>query len=141
MRTCEKHTQYYVLGLLSFIAGHMIDPPIHEILLHLRLRLISCSRGCRPGGALPCEMTYQTTHETSSTSTAPLSWCTLRSWSIRAGTLLHLLVRWLLHDGSRWLLLRPLHLEAQAWRLKVRSLRQKLRAQHLHWHLRSIHLL
>jgi hypothetical protein len=31
------------IGRLCFIAGHMIDPPIHEILLPLRLRLISCS--------------------------------------------------------------------------------------------------
>jgi hypothetical protein len=65
----------------------MIDPPIHEILLPLRRRLISCSRGCRPSGALPCEMTSQTTLETSSTSTASLSWCTVRGWSIRAGGL------------------------------------------------------
>jgi hypothetical protein len=140
MGTCEKHTQYYVLGLLSFTACHMIDPPIHEILLPLRLRLISYSRGCRLGGALTCEMTSQTTLETSSTSTASLSWCTLRGWSIRAGALLHVLARQLLHAGSRRLLLRPLHLEAWAWRLKVRSLHQKLRARHLHWHLRPVHL-
>jgi hypothetical protein len=132
MRTCEKHIQYYVLGLLSFIAGHMIDPPKHEILLPLRLRLVSCSRGCRHGGALPCEMTSQTTVETSSTSTTSLSWCTLRGWSIRAGTLLHGLAGWLLHAGLRWLLLRPLHLEVQAWRLIVWSPHQKLRARHLH---------
>jgi hypothetical protein len=135
MQTCEKYTQYYVLGLLSFIAGHMIGPPIHELLLPLWLRLISCSRGCRPGGALPCEMTSQTTLETSSTSTASLSWCTLQGWSVRAGTLLQVLVGRLLHARSRRLLLRPLHLEARAWHLKVQSLRQKLRARHLHWHL------
>jgi hypothetical protein len=140
MHTCKIHTQYYILGMLSFIAGHMIDPPIHEILLPLWLHLISCSRGCRPSRALPCKMTSQTTLEISSTSMAPLSWCTLRSWGIRAGTLLHVLARWLLHAGSRWLLLRPLHLEARAWRLKVRSLHQKLRARHLHWHLRPVHL-
>jgi hypothetical protein len=140
MHTCERHTQYYVLGLLSFIASHMIDPPIHEILLPFRLRLISCFRGCRPGGALPCKMTSQTTLETSFSSTASLSWCTLRSWRLRAGTLLHVLARRLLHAGSRWLLLRPLHLEAWAWHLKVRSLHQKLRAWHLHWHLRVVHL-
>jgi hypothetical protein len=69
----------------------MIDPPIHEILLPLWLRLISCSRSCRPGGALPCEMASQTTLEISSTSMASLSWCTLRGWSIRAGVLLHVL--------------------------------------------------
>jgi hypothetical protein len=140
MRTCEKHTQYYVLGLLSFIAINMIDPPIHEILLPLSLRLVFCSRAYRPGGAQPCEMTSQTTLETSSTSTTSLSWCTLRGWSIRAGTLLHVLAGRLLHAGSRWLLLRPLHLEVWAWRQKVRSLRQKLRARHLHWHLRPVHL-
>jgi hypothetical protein len=140
MRTCEKHTKYYVLGLLSFIAGHMIDPPIHEIPLPLRLRLISCSRDCRPGGALPCKMTSQTTLETSSTSTASLSWCTLRGCCIREETMLQVLTRQLLHAGSRWLLLRLLHLEVQAWCLKVQSLHQKLRAQHLHLHLRSVHL-
>jgi hypothetical protein len=140
MRTCEKHTQYYVLSLLSFIASHMIDPPIHKILLPLWLRLISCSRGCRPGGALPCKMTSQTTLKIISTSMASLSWCTLRGWSIRAETLLQVLAGRLLHAGSRWLLLRPLHLEVRAWHLKVRSLRQKLRARHLHWHLRPVHL-
>jgi hypothetical protein len=140
MRTCKKHTQYYVLGLLSFIAGHMIDPPIHEILLPLRLRLISCSRGCRPGGALPCKMTSQTTLETSSTSMVSLSWGTTRGWSIRAETLLQVLAGRLLHTGSRWLLLRPLHLEARTLGLKVRLLHRKLRARHLHWHLRPVHL-
>jgi hypothetical protein len=140
MRTCEKHTQYYIMDLLSFIAGHMIDPPIHEILLPLWLHLISCSRSSRPSGSLPCEMASQTTLETSSTSTASLSWCTLRGWSIRAGALLHVLVRRLLHAGLRWLQLRPQHLEARALCLKVWSLRQKLRARHLHWHLRPVHL-
>jgi hypothetical protein len=140
MRTCEKHTQYYILGLLSFIAGHMIDPPIHEILLPLRLRLISYSGGCRPGGALPCEMTSQTTLETSSTSTASLSWGTMRGWSIRAETLLQVLAGWLLHAGSWWLLLRPLHLEARTLGLKVRSLRRKLRVRHLHMHRWLVHL-
>jgi hypothetical protein len=134
MRTCEKHTQYYILGLLSFIAGHMIDPPIHEILLPLRLHLISCSRGCRPGGALPCEMTSQTTLETSSTSTASLGWGT------RAETLLQVLAGRLLHAGLRWLLLRPLHLEARTLDLKVWSLRRKLRARHLQWHRWPVHL-
>jgi hypothetical protein len=114
LRICEKHAQYYVLGLLSFIAGHIIDPPIHEILLSLRLHLISYSRGCRPGGALPCEMASQTTLQTCSTCTASLNRCTLRGWSIRAGTLLQVLAGWLLHAGSRWLLLRPLHLEGVA---------------------------
>jgi hypothetical protein len=139
MRTCKKHTQYYVWGLLSFIAGHMIDPTIPEILLPLRLHLISCSRSYRPSGALSCKMDSQTTLETSSTSTASLSWCTLRGWGIRAGALLHVLVRRLLLAGSRWLLLRPLHLEAQTLCSKVRLLRQKLRAWHLHWHLRPVH--
>jgi hypothetical protein len=115
---------YPVLGLPSFIAGHMIDPPIHELLLPLRLCLVSCSSGCRPGGALPCEMTSQTTLETSSTSMASLSWCTLCGWSIRAGTLLQVLAGWLLHTGLRWLLLRPLRLKARVWCLKVRSLHQ-----------------
>jgi hypothetical protein len=62
------------LGLLSFIACHMIDPPIHEILLPLWLRLISCSRSCRSGWALPYKVVSQTTLETSSTITASLSW-------------------------------------------------------------------
>jgi hypothetical protein len=140
MRTYEKHTQYYVLGLLSFFAGHMIDCPMHKILLPLWLRLISCSRSCRSGWALPCKMASQTTLESSSTSMAPLSWCILRGWSIRARALLHVLVRQLLHIGSRCLMQRPLYLEAQAWCMKVRSLHQKLSARHLHWHLRSVHL-
>jgi hypothetical protein len=140
VRTGKKHTQYYVRGLLSFIAGHMIDPAMHEILLPLRLHLVSYSRSGRPGGALPCKMASQTTLETSSTSTASLSWCTVRGWGIRVGALLHALARWLLPIGSRWLLLRPLHLEARTLGLKVRSLRQKLRAQHLHWHRWLVHL-
>jgi hypothetical protein len=148
MRTSKKYTQYYVRGLLSFIAGHMIDPVMHEILLPLRLHLVSCSRSGRPGGALPCKMASQTTLETSSTSTASLSWCTMRGWGIRAGVLLHALARWLLPIGSRWLLpigsrwllLRPLHLEARTLGLKVRSLRRKLRARHLHWHRWPVHL-
>jgi hypothetical protein len=140
MRTCEKHTQYYVLGLLSYITGHMIDPPIHEILLPLWLRLIPCSRGCGSSWALPCKVARQTTLKTSSTSTAPLSGCILRCWSIRVGALRHALARRLLHIGSSCLMLRPLYLEAQAWCLKVRPLHQKLRARHLHWYLWPVHL-
>jgi hypothetical protein len=140
MRTGKKHTQYYVQGLLSFIAGHMIDTVMHEILLPLRLHLVPCSRSGRPGGALPCKIVSQATLETSSKSTASLSWCTMRGWGIRAGALLHALVRWLLLVGSRWLLLRPLHLEAQTLGLKVWSLHRKLRARHLDWHRWPVHL-
>jgi hypothetical protein len=140
VRTGKKHTQYYVRGLLSFIAGHMIDPAMHEILLPLRLHLVPCYRSGRPGGALPCKMASQTTLETSSTSTASLSLCTVHGWGIRVGALLHALARWLLPIGSRWLLLRPLHLEARMLVLKVQSLRQKLRARHLHWHRWPVHL-
>jgi hypothetical protein len=140
VRTGKKHTQYYIRGLLSFIAGHMIDPAMHEILLPLRLHLVSCSRSGRPSGALPCKMANQTTLETSSTSTAFLSGCTVHDWGIRAGALLHALARWLLLVALRWLLLRPLHLEARTLGLEVRSLRQKLRARHLYWHRRPVHL-
>jgi hypothetical protein len=96
VRTGKKHTQYYVRGLLSFIAGHMVDPAMHKIMMPLRLHLVSCSKSGRPGGALPHKMASQTTLETSSTSTASLSWCTVRDWGIRAGALLHALARWLL---------------------------------------------
>jgi hypothetical protein len=128
VRTRKKHTQYYVWGLPSFLTGHMIDPAMHEILLPLQLHLVSCSRSGRLGGTLPRKMASQTTLETSSTSTVSLSWCTVRGWGIRAGALLHILARWLLPVGSRWLLLRPLHLEARTFGWKVRPLHQKLRA-------------
>jgi hypothetical protein len=105
-----------------------------------RLHLVSCPRSGRPGGALPREMTSQTTLERSSTSTASLSWCTVRGWGIRAGALLHALARWLQPIGFRWLLLRPLHLEARMLGLKIRSLRRKLRVWHLYWHRRPVHL-
>jgi hypothetical protein len=82
----------------------------------------------------------QTTLETNSTITASLRWYILRGWSIRAGAFLHVLVRRLLHIGLRCLLLRPLHLEVQALRLKVQSLYLELRVRHLHWHLRPVHL-
>jgi hypothetical protein len=118
----------------------MIDPAMQEILLPLRLHLVPCSRSGRPGGALPCKMASQTTLETSSTSMASLSWCIVRGWGIRAGALLHALARWLLPIGSRWLLLRPLHLEAQTLGLKVRSLRRKLSVRHLHWHRWPVHM-
>jgi hypothetical protein len=126
--------------LLSFLAGRMIDPGMHEILLPLWLHLVSCFRSGRPGGALPYKMASQTTLETSSTNMVSLSWCTVRGWGIRAGALLHALVRWLLPVGSRWLLLWPLHLEAWTLGLKIRSLRRKLRVRHLYWHRRPIHL-
>jgi hypothetical protein len=106
----------------------MIDPAMHEILLPLRLHLISGSSIGRPGGTLPHKMASQTTLETSSTSTVSLRWCTVQGWGIRAGALLHVLARWLLPIGSRWLLLRPLHLEAQMLGLKVWPLRRELRA-------------
>jgi hypothetical protein len=64
----------------------------------------------------------------------------MRGWGIRAEALLHALAKWLLPIGLRWLLLRPLHLEARTLGLKVRSLRQKLRARHLHWHQWPVHL-
>jgi hypothetical protein len=54
--------------------------------------------------------------------------------------LLHALARWLLPVGSRWLLLRPLRLEAWTLGLKIWPLRQKLRARHLYWHWRPVHL-
>jgi hypothetical protein len=140
VRTGKKHTQHYVWGLLSFLAGHMIDPAMHEILLPLWLRLISCSSSGRPGGTLTRKMASQPTLETSSTSTVSLRWCTVCGWGIGAGALLHALVKWLPPVGSRWLLLRPLHLEAQTLGLKVRPLHQKLRAGHLYWHRRLVHL-
>jgi hypothetical protein len=118
----------------------MIDPAIYEILLPLRLHLVSCSRSGRPGGTLPRKMASQTTLETSSTSTVSLRWCTVRGWDIGAGALLHALARWLLPIGLRWLLLRRLRLEACTLGLKVRSLCRKLRAGHLYWHRRPVHL-
>jgi hypothetical protein len=69
-----------------------------------------------------------------------LRWCTVRGWGIGAGALLHALVRWLLPVGLRWLLLRPLRLEARTLGLKVQSLCQKLRAGHLYWHRWPVHL-
>jgi hypothetical protein len=140
VRTGKKHTQYYVRGLLSFLAGHMIDSAMHEILLPLWLRLISCSSSGRLGGTLPRKMASQPTLETSSTSTVSLRWCTVRGWGIGAGALLHALARWLLPVGSRWLLLRPLHLEARTLGLKVRPLCWKLRPGHLYWHRWPVHL-
>jgi hypothetical protein len=65
----------------------MVDPTIHEILLPMRLCLIPNSWSCWFGWALPCKVVSQTTLETRSTIAAPLSWCTLRGWSIRAGGL------------------------------------------------------
>jgi hypothetical protein len=118
----------------------MIDPTTHEILLPLRLHLVSCSRSGRLSGTLPHKMVSQTTLETSSTSTVSLRWCTVCGWGIGAGALLHALARWLLPVGSRWLLLRPLRLEAQTLGLNVRPLCRKLRAGHLHWHRRPVHL-
>jgi hypothetical protein len=126
--------------LLSFLAGHMVDPAMHEIMLPLWLHMVSYSRSGRSGGTLPRKMASQTTLETSSTSTVSLSWCTVRGWGIRARALLHALVRWLLPVGSRWLLLRPLHLEAQTLGLKVQSLRRKLRSRNLYWHQWPVHL-
>jgi hypothetical protein len=118
----------------------MIDPAMHEILLPLRLHLVSCSRSGHPGGALPRKMASQSTLETSSTSTVSLRWCTVRGWGIGAGALLHALERWLLPVGSRWLLLRPRRLETQTLGWKVRPLCQKLRAGHLYWHRWPVHL-
>jgi hypothetical protein len=85
-------------------------------------------------------MASQTTLETSFASMVALRWCTMRGWGIGAGALLHALVRWLLPVGSRWLLLRLLRLEAQTLGLKIRPLRQKLRAGHLYWHRWPVHL-
>jgi hypothetical protein len=140
VQTGKKDTQYYVRALLRFLVGHMIDPATHEILLPLRLHLVSSSRSGHPGGTLPRKMASQPTLETSSTSMVSLRWCTMRGWGIGVGALLHALARWLLPVGSRWLLLRPLHLEARTLGLKVRSLCRKLRAGHLFWHRRPIHL-
>jgi hypothetical protein len=118
----------------------MIDPATHEVLLPLWFRLISCSSSGRPGGTLPRKMASQSTLETSFTSTVALRWCTMRGRGIGAEALLHALARWLLPVGLRWLLLRPLRLEAWTLGLKVRPLRRKLRAGHLYWHWRPVHL-
>jgi hypothetical protein len=64
----------------------------------------------------------------------------VRGWGIGARALLHALARWLLPVGSRWLLLRPLRLEARTLGLKVWLLRQKLKAGHLYWHRGPVHL-
>jgi hypothetical protein len=64
----------------------------------------------------------------------------MRGWDIRSGALLHALARWLLPIGSRWLLLRPLRLEARTLGLKVWPLRRKLRAGHLYWHWQPVYL-
>jgi hypothetical protein len=118
----------------------MIDPVTHEVLLPLWLCLISCSHSDRPGGTLPHKMASQSTLKASFTSTVALRWCIVRGWSIGAGVLLHALARWLLPVGSRWLLLRPQHLEARMLGLKVWPLCRKLRAGHLYWHWRPVHL-
>jgi hypothetical protein len=118
----------------------MIDPATHEVLLPLWLRLISYSSSGRLGGTLPRKMASQSTLQTSSTSTVALRWCTVHGRGIGAGALLHALARWLLPIGLRWLLLSPLRLEARTLGLKVRPLCQKLRAGHLYWHWRPVHL-
>jgi hypothetical protein len=64
----------------------------------------------------------------------------MRGWGIGAGALLHALARWLLPIGSRWLLLRPLRLEARTLDLTVQPLCRKPRARHLHWHRWLVHL-
>jgi hypothetical protein len=63
----------------------MVDPAMHEILLPLRLHLISCSNSGRPGGTLPRKMASQPTLETCSTSTVSLRWCTVRGWALEWG--------------------------------------------------------
>jgi hypothetical protein len=92
------------------------------------------------GWDIATQMASQPTLETSSTGTVSLRWCTVRGWGIGAGALLYALARWLLPIGSRWLLLRPLRLEARTLGLKVRPLHRKLRARHLYWHRRPVHL-
>jgi hypothetical protein len=126
VRTGKKHTQYYVRGLLRFLAGHVVDPTTHEVLLPLWLCLISCSSSSRTGGTLPRKMASQSTLKASSTSMDSLRLCTVRGWGVGAGALLHALARWLLPVGSRWLLLRPLRLEVRTLGLKVWPLRQEL---------------
>jgi hypothetical protein len=140
VQTGKKHTQYYVRGLLRFLAGHMIDPATHEILLPLRLHLVSCSRSVHLGGTLPRKMVSQSTLETSSINMVSLRWCTVRGRGIGSGALLHALARRLLPIRLRWLLLRPLHMEAQTLGLKIQPLCRKLRAEHLHWHRQPVHL-
>jgi hypothetical protein len=73
----EKHTQYHILCLLSFITCHMVYLAIHEILLPLWLVLISSSRNYLSGRALPCNVTSQPALEIGSAITASLSWCIL----------------------------------------------------------------
>jgi hypothetical protein len=101
--------------------------------LHTHPEASSCALWVPAIAALP-------TPSHGSASTASLSWCTVRGWGVRAGALLHALARWLLPVGSRWLLLRPLHLEAWTLGLKVQSLRRNLRARHLYWHRWPVHL-
>jgi hypothetical protein len=139
VRTGKKHTQYYIRGLLRFLTGHVVYPATHEVLLPLWLCLISCSSSGRPGGALPRKMASQSSLKASSTSTVALRWCTVRGWGIGAGAFLHALASWLLPVGLRWLLLRPLRLEARTLGLIVRPLCQKLRVRHLYWHWRLVH--
>jgi hypothetical protein len=35
VRVCEEHTQYHILGLLSFLGSYMVNLAVGEILLPL----------------------------------------------------------------------------------------------------------
>jgi hypothetical protein len=103
----------------------MVYLSIHEIMLPLWLVLISGSRNCLSGRALPCKVTSQPTLKIGSAIMASLSWCILRGWSGWVRALMYVLVRWLLHIELMSLWLRLLCLEVQTLCLKVQSLYQE----------------
>jgi hypothetical protein len=114
MRACKKHTQYHVLGMLSFLAGHMIDLAVNVLLLRLWPRLVSCSRNRLPVGALPGKVAHHVALKTFTDTRVSLGWGILHRLSYWTRWLLELQIRLLLlHIQSSCLLLTVLRLKTR----------------------------
>jgi hypothetical protein len=73
VRVCKEHTQYYILGLLGFLSSHMVDLPIGEVLLPLRMLLLISSLIWLLVGTVLSHMAWQSTLEACTKSLTSLS--------------------------------------------------------------------
>jgi hypothetical protein len=139
MWACKKHTQYHIMGLLSFLASHMVDLAVHVVLLCLWPWLVSYCRNRLFVGAFLGKVARHAALETFTDTLISLSWGVLRGLSCWMRLLRKLWMMMMLHIRPTCLLLRVLHLKTRLLHLKTGSLHWKRMTLSLHrWvnHLR-----
>jgi hypothetical protein len=121
----QKHTEYHILGLLGFLNSHMMNLAVGEILLSLKMMLLTGSLIRLPGRTILSHVAWQSTLETCTKSLTSLRGDILLVWGYRTRNLLYTLLG-LLHNWSSYLLLGMEHLIPEMLHLKVGMLHRDL---------------